>query len=65
VGNLKEADARQAYLTYHQDELRKVRGIMNLAGDHGSLMEIAVKDLQVLGLTPPPLAPPLSCLDTI
>ncbi len=59
VGNAKEAEARQAYLTYHQEELRKVRGIMNLAGDHGSLMEIAVKDLQVITPSVLELVPPL------
>ena len=46
-GNNKEAEAKLAYLNYHQQELNKIRSIVNLAGEKGSLMEEAVKSLQV------------------
>lgn len=35
-GNAKEAEAHMAYLSYHQTELKKIRGIMELAGVRGS-----------------------------
>ena len=46
-GKHKEAEARMAYLTYHQNEITKIKGIIGLAGEKGSLMEQAVNALQV------------------
>lgn len=51
-GNNKEAETRLAYLTYHEQELNKIKSIVNLAGEKGSLMEEAVKALQVKLLCP-------------
>ena len=47
VGKHKEAEARTAYLVYHQQELNKIKSIVSLAGEKGSLMEEAVQALQV------------------
>ena len=47
-GKHKEAEARMAYLTYHQNEITKIKGIVDLAGEKGSLMEQAVSALQVI-----------------
>ena len=46
-GKYKEAEARMAYVTYHQNEITKMKSIVGLAGEKGSLMEQAVKALQV------------------
>lgn len=47
-GKFKEAEARMAYLVYHQNEITKIKSISGLAGEKGSLMEQAVNALQVL-----------------
>lgn len=46
-GSHKEAEARSAYLAYHQEEIKRIRGIIDLAGEKGSLMEEVINALKV------------------
>ena len=47
AGKHKEADARLAYLSYHQAELQKIRGVINIAGGTAANLEDAVNSLKV------------------
>ena len=51
-GKHKEAEAKLAYLAYHQDQVKRIRSVIDLAGEKGSIMEEVINALKVCYIKP-------------